>query len=160
MPGQQFIDSFLTLTFYKIPSSLVLSPKRGQYSRSVSTGSSFLHIIFSFFIEIVSTYYLPHFWEVTAQIVPPDSIFRNTKPLHVWSAFTKSSATCRKEICLIHSQMKSRSNALFLSGSSLDALKRHILAFREVKHLFSQLWNSPFKRHLVDQFLERYTYPG
>lgn len=118
-------------------------------------------ILFSpFFTEIVSTYYLPHFWEVTAQIVPPDSIFRNTKPLHVWSAFTKSSATCRKDVCLIHSQMKSRSNALFLSGSSPDALKRHILAFREVKHLFSQLWNSPFKGHLVDQFLERYTYPG
>lgn len=130
MLGQHFRDIFLTLTVYNIPSSSVLPPKTGQYSRSVLTGSQ--NLIFPFFLG-------NRFNILFTSFMRGNSNKFLTLPACSEISKTKTSETCSK-VCLIHSQPKHRINTFFLLffplSYSSHALKTHILAFREAKHLF------------------------
>lgn len=158
MLRQHFRHIFLTLTVYNIPSSSVVSSKPGQYSRSVLTGSR--HIIFSLFhgnsLNILFTSFMrgnsTKFW-------PCQHVQKHQR----LCMYRMPSPRPKKLVCVIHSQTQSRINTFFLLffplSCSSDALKAHILALKEVKPLFRQLWNSPFQDLLVDQFLDLCRWP-
>lgn len=117
-------DNILDTSFWH---SLSTTSLHHQYSHQNqdSTEEVFwqnLSILFSpFFMEIASTYYLPHLWEVTAQSFDPASMFKNIKDC----MYRMPSPRPQKLVCLIHSQTQSRINTFPLLFSPSVVLQMH-----------------------------------